>query len=275
MRTIILTLDEAVKTQLDGAELLDSKDLIIFAYPEGGDLISLAVHNKLAELKCKTEFVKAPSLPGVKDDKTILLLFFACLIGGNENPFVIDSSNELSLLDFIKPVRRESIASVINSSACLTEEEKPKRTRKKKQANTEAVSEAVSEAVEEAEDSVVESPSKEEVLAENTQASDAEEPKAEEVKKPRKNRKQNSAAAIATIDDLKAYLKGLSSDDFDPSTMTMGIYESVRNSITKGTHIDSELKNTIIIDKKIEAINNAVGKNWQAIIDGVKVIAKL
>lgn len=112
-------------------------------------------------------------------------------------------------------------------------------------------------------------PDKEKITTESIMESKTE---ADKPKTRRTRNKQASSSAISSIEDLKVYLKTLSTDEFDPSTMTMGIFESVRNSIKNESDLEAEMEKTIIISKKIEMINNAVKENWPCIISGVQNI---
>lgn len=267
MKTIILTLEEAVKTELKGAELLKPEDKIIFVYQKGTDSISIAVHNILSALQCQIEFAEVPVIavitPSNKNEST-MLAYIAYLIGANENSIYVDSNNsfvELTYLDFHRTVNIRSAINITdikdrNSILSGEKKEKPRKKRKEKVAVSEASSKEVV-------------PDKEKITTESIMESKTE---ADKPKTRRTRNKQASSSAISSIEDLKVYLKTLSTDEFDPSTMTMGIFESVRNSIKNESDLEAEMEKTIIISKKIEMINNAVKENWPCIISGVQNI---
>lgn len=269
MKTIILTLDEAVKTELKGAELLKPEDKIVFVYQKGKDSISIAVHNMLASLQCKTEFAEVPAIASKTESENTTLAYISYLIGANKDSIFVDSDNTFAELTYLGFSRATNIRSAINIKDCNSHglEEKvkkqPGRKRKEKTTTTENETETSKEVI----------PDKEEVVAEVVQATEKKENT--EVKKPKTRKtttKQVPASTISSIEDLKSYLKSLATDDFDPSTMTMGIFESVKNSIANKSELEEEMKKTIIISKKIEMINAVVKGNWTYIVDGVRNI---
>lgn len=264
MKTIILTLEEAVETELKGAELLKPEDKIIFVYQKGTDSISIAVHNMLSALQCQIEFAEVPVVDSSNKNESTMLAYIAYLIGANENSVYVDSNNsfvELTYLDFHRTVNIRSAINITdnkdrNSILSGEKKKKPRKNRKEKV----AVSETSSKEVD---------PDKEKITAESIMENKTE---ADKPKTRRTRNKQVPSSAISSIEDLKSYLKTLSTDEFDPSTMTMGIFESVRNSIKNESDLEAEMEKTIIINKKIEMINNAVKENWPCIISGVQNI---
>lgn len=269
MKTIILTLEEAVKTQLEGADLLDSKDKIIFVYPEGKDSISIAVHNMLSSLRCQTDFVKVPVLDSEKENEKLMLACIAYLVGSNENAFVIDDNNKFVSLSYLNIDRSINIRSIdLNDNSSLSGQEDKKRSVRRRSTKKDKESSAENIVTElPAEEIAEKSPDKNETIAE------------ENIKKPRTRRsKKNSGITISNVkslDDFKSLLKTFATEEFDPSTMAMGIFESVKKSICNKTSIDQELKDTIIIDKKIDMINEAVGDYWSDITTCVKNVLNL
>lgn len=263
MKTIILTLEEAVETELKGAELLKPEDKIIFVYQKGTDSISIAVHNMLSALQCQIEFAEVPVVDSSNKNESTMLAYIAYLIGANENSIYVDSNNsfvELTYLDFHRTTNIRSAINITdikdrNSILSGEKKKKPRKTQKEKVAVSEASSKEVV-------------PDKEKTTAESIM----DKTEADKPKTRRTRNKQVSSSAISSIEDLKAYLKTLSTDEFDPSTMTMGIFESVRNSIKNESDLEEEMEKTIIINKKIEMINNAVKENWPCIISGVQNI---
>lgn len=267
MKTIILTLDEAVKTELKGAELLKPEDKIVFVYQKGKDSISIAVHNMLASLQCKTEFTEVPAIASKTESENTTLAYISYLIGANKDSIFVDSDNTFVELTYLGLSRATNIQSAINIKDCnshkLEEKIKKQPGRKKKEKTTTTETETSKEVI----------PDKEEVVAEVVPVTEKKEKS--EVKKPRTRKtttKQVPASTISSIEDLKSYLKSLATDDFDPSTMTMGIFESVKNSIANKSELEEEMKKTIIISKKIEMINATVKENWTYIVDGVRNI---
>lgn len=269
MKTIILTLDEAVRTELKGAELLKPEDKIVFVYQKGKDSISIAIHNMLASLQCKTEFAEVPAIASKTESENTTLAYISYLIGANKDSIFVDSDNTFAELTYLGFSRATNIRSAINIKDCDSHglEEKvrkqPGRKRKEKTHTTETETETSKEVI----------PDKGEVVAEVVPVTEKKENA--EVKKLRTRKtttKQVPASTISSIEDLKSYLKSLATDDFDPSTMTMGIFESVKNSIANKSELEEEMKKTIIISKKIEMINATVKENWTYIVDGVRNI---
>ena len=260
MITIILTLEEAVKTGLEGAELLNSKDKIIFVYPEGKDSISIAVHNMLSSLKCQTDFVKVPVVDSEKENEKLMLACIAYLVGANENAFVIDDNNKFVSLSYLNIDRSINIRSInLDDDSSLSgqdDKKKPVKRRSTKKDKESPVENIVTELS--VEEDTEKSPDKNESVDETIVK--------EEVKKSRqrKTKKKSgiSVTKVKSLDDFKAMLKIFATDEFDPSTMAMGIFESVKKSIWNKTSIDKELKDTIIIDKKIDLINASLGEYW-------------
>lgn len=268
MKTIILTLEEAVKTGLDGAELLNSKDKIIFVYPEGKDAISIAVHNMLSSLRCQTDFVKVPVLDSEKENEKLMLACIAYLAGANENTFVIDDNNKFVSLSYLNIDRSINIRSInLDDDSFLSGQDDKKKpvkrrsTKKDKESPTENIVTELS-----VEDNAEKSPDKNKSVDESIVKVEVKR------SRPRKTKKKSgiSVAEVKSLDDFKAMLKTFATDEFDPSTMAMGIFESVKKSIWNKTSIDKELKDTIIIDKKIDMINEAIGDYWADITTCVK-----
>ncbi len=260
MKTIILTLEEAVETELKGAELLKPEDKIIFVYQKGTDSISITVHNMLSALQCQIEFAEVPVVDSSNKNESTMLAYIAYLIGANENSIYVDSNNsfvELTYLDFHRTTNIRSAINItdIKDRNSILSGEKKKKPRKNRKEEVAASSKEVV-------------PDKEKTTAESIM----DKTEADKPKTRRTRNKQAPSSAISSIEDLKAYLKTLSTDEFDPSTMTMGIFESVRNSIKNESYLEEEMEKTIIINKKIEMINNAVKENWPCIISGVQNI---
>lgn len=247
MRTVIMTLEDAVKTGLKNIELLDKQDKVIFVYPKGKDSISIQVHTALAQLKCKVEFYEIPDENAVKQD---ILMYFSYLAGCNSNSVVVDTTADLSKLTYLNIPRYQDFKSIITKKV-TTRQSQEKTTRGRKAL-----------VKEENENQPVEK-----------QKEDIQQVKPKSVK--RSKPKTGSATKNNTgMDELKEFLQANATADFNPASLTMGIYEAISQTVLEGTPIKEALKNIIIIDAKIDSLNHALQGKWNKIQDIVEKILK-
>lgn len=247
MRTVILTLEDAVKTGLKNIELLDKQDKVIFVYPKGKDSISIQVHTALAQLKCKVEFFEIPDENAVKQD---MLMYFAYLAGSNSNSVVVDTTADLSKLTYLNIPRYQDFKSIIVKKVASRQPQK-KTTRERK-----------ASVKEENENPPV-----------KKQKEDIQQTKPKSVK--RTNPKTGSTPKNNTgMDELKEFLQVNATAEFNPASLTMGIYEAISQTVLEGTPIKEALKNVIIIDAKIDSLNHALQGKWNKIQDIVEKILK-
>lgn len=261
MRTVILTLKDAVETGLKDIDLLDKQDKVIFVYPKGKDSISIQVHTALAQLKCKVEFFEIQDENATKQD---IPVYFAFLAGSNPNSVVIDTGSDLTKLSFLGIPRYQDFKSVVSKKAVNTHfknAQPKKRTRKQ--------SEEIDKTPIKAD--VMNPP--EEVEKENQKKTPEPVPEAKPARKPRA-KVSSSPSGTATMDDLKAFLQSNATEKFNPATMTMSIYEAITQNVLKGTPINQALKETIIIEAKVETVNNALQGKWGKVTDIVTGILK-
>lgn len=255
MRTVLLTLKDAVETGLKDIELLDKQDKVIFLYPKGKDNISIQVHTALSQLKCKVEFYEIPD-ENVSDQD--MAIYFAYLAGSNQNSMIVDTDATLTKLSNLNIPRYPDFKSLFGKKDSI--QSKEIRARKTKNvADAESVKE-----------SATKMPAKRKTNS-TVQAEQLALPfeEAKRVKKPRA--KQD---ATADMDSLKIYLQANANEKINPATLTMGIYEAVSNSILNKTLISEELKKVIIIDSKIDALNEALQGKWGKVTDMVSDILK-
>ena len=94
--------------------------------------------------------------------------------------------------------------------------------------------------------------------------------------KPVKKTKPKAAASTGstTMDDLKTYLEQNATETFNPASMTMSIFEAISSNVLKGTPINQALKDTIIVEYKVEAVNHALQGKWGKVTDIVRGILK-
>lgn len=121
MRTIILSLQDAVETGLKDIDLLEKQDKVIFVYLKGKDTISIPVHNALSQLKCKTEFYEIPDENAKKED---MLIYFAYLAGSNPGAAIIDTGAMFTKLTYLGIRRFADFKSLANGKSVR----KPKET---------------------------------------------------------------------------------------------------------------------------------------------------
>lgn len=255
MRTVLLTLKDAVETGLKDIELLDKQDKVIFLYPKGKDNISIQVHTALSQLKCKVEFYEIPD-ENVSDQD--MAIYFAYLTGSNPNTVIVDTGAVLVKLSYLNIPRYPDFRSLFGKKDSV----QPKENRTRKTKNT-AATELVKE-------SVTKMPAKRKASS-TVQAEQLSLPieESKRVKKP--SAKQD---ATADMDSLKTFLQANANERINPATLTMGIYEAVSNSIINKTLISEELKKVIIIDCKIDALNDALQGKWGKVTDMVSDILK-
>lgn len=247
MRTVILSLEDAVKTELKNIELLDKQDKVIFVYPKGKDSISIQVHTALTQLKCKVEFFEIPDENAVKQD---MLMYFAYLAGSNSNSVVVDTTADLSKLTYLNIPRYQDFKSIIMKKVA-TRQPQEKTTRGRK-----------ASVKEENENPPV-----------KKQKEDIQQTKPKSVK--RTNPKTGSTPKNNTgMDELKEFLQVNATAEFNPASLTMGIYEAISQTVLEGTPIKEALKNVIIIDAKIDSLNHALQGKWNKIQDIVEKILK-
>lgn len=265
MRTVILTLKDAVETGLKDIDLLDKQDKVIFVYPKGKDSISIQVHTALAQLKCKVEFYEIPDENATKQD---IPIYFAYLAGSSQNPAVIDTGSDLAKLAFLNIPRYPDFKSILSKkSVSGTSQVKTQRSKKPK-AETPLKEEPAPK------------PAKENFM--NIPEEKTPEKKAAPVKTvtpeptPVKKAKPKAATPTGgnTMDDLKAYLEQNATETFNPASMTMSIFEAISNNVLKGTPINQALKESIIIESKVESVNHALQGKWGRVTDIVRGILK-
>lgn len=261
MRTVILSLKDAVETGLRDIDLLDKQDKVIFVYLKGKDSISIQVHTALAQLKCKIEFYEIPDENATKQD---MPMYFAFLAGSNPNPCVVDTGAEMAKLTYLNIPRHPDFKSILSKKASTgpTKGNIP-RSRKPRTKDT-ADKKPSMEKYEEKEYAPT--------VKEESQKIETPKPQNSSAKPIGKHK--SSSTGTASMDDLKAYLKEQATDSFNPATLTMGIYEAVSKTVLKGTLISEELENIIIIDSKITALNNALQGKWGKVTDIVTGILK-
>lgn len=254
MRTVILTLEDAVKTGLKNIELLDKQDKVIFVYPKGKDSISIQVHTALAQLKCKVEFYEIPDENAVKQD---ILMYFSYLAGCNSNSVVVDTTADLSKLTYLNIPRYQDFKSIITKK--VTTRQSQDKTSRGIKANVEVRVKSVKE--------------EDKSLPVERQKEDIQQTKPKSAK--REKSKTGPAPKNNTgMDELKAFLQANATEKFNPASLTMGIYEAISQTVMEGTPIKEALKNVIIIDTKIDSLNHALQGKWNKVQDIVEKILK-
>lgn len=239
MRTIILSLKDAVTNGLKDIDLLDRQDKVIFIYLKGQDSISIAVHNSLMQLKCQTEFYEVPDEAATDAD---LLMYAGYLAGCNREATVIDYGSIFAKLAYLNIPRYPDFKSVISGKSIKkSAAAEPVRTRKPRT-----------------------------VTRKDAESSETGLPeKTEEKKKPKVSK---TPATGKSIDDLKIFLSNCATTDCDPSKITMSIYESVKKNITEHMPLEDALKETIIIESKIQKLHAALDGKWAQITKLVEEI---
>lgn len=225
MRTIILSLQDAVENGLKDIELLDKQDKVIFIYLKGKDSISISVHNALTQLKCQTEFYEVPDETATEAD---LLMYAGYLAGCNRGAVVIDHGAVFARLAYLNIPRYQDFKSVISGKSIkksITAE--PVRTRKPRT---------------------------------TVKKEDAASPV--EVKEKKKHKTSAEPVTGKNIDDLKVFLSNCATTDCDPSKTTMSIYEAVKKNITEKMPLEEALKETIIIESKIQKLHTVLDGKW-------------
>lgn len=268
MRTIILSLQDAVETGLKDIDLLEKQDKVIFVYLKGKDTISIPVHNALSQLKCKIEFYEIPDENAKKEDMPI---YFAYLAGSNPGAAIIDTGATFTKLTYLGISRFADFKSLANGKSVR----KPKETvtgeqpvRKRKPRITESPAFNVIDApVEKKKPRITESPAFNAINP----------PEAEEKPKTGKKsvqKEKTDHSAVTDINDLKAYLKNCATESFDPSVSAMSIYEAVKKTITDGIPLNQALEETLFIEGKIKLVNDSLQGKWQQVTDMVREILR-
>lgn len=232
MRTIILSLQDAVENGLKDIELLDKQDKVIFIYLKGKDSISISVHNALTQLKCQTEFYEVPDETATEED---LLMYAGYLVGCNRGAVVIDHGAVFVKLAYLNIPRYQDFKAVISGKSIkksITAE--PVRTRKPR---TTVKKEDAGSPVE-----------------------------------TKKRKISAEPAAGKSIEDLKTFLSNCATTDCDPSKTTMSIYEAVKKHITEKMPLEEALKETIIIESKIQKLHTVLDGKWAQITKLVEEI---
>lgn len=248
MRTVILSLQDAVETGLKDIDLLEKQDKVIFVYLKGKDTISIPVHNALSQLKCKTEFYEIPDENAKKED---MLIYFAYLAGSNPGAAIIDTGAAFAKLTYLGISRFADFKSLANGKSVrktkeLVAGEQPVRKRKPR---------------------ITESPAFNAINPPEPE----EKPKTE---KKSVQKEKSDHSAVTDINDLKAYLKNCATESFDPSVSAMSIYEAVKKTITDGIPLNQALEETLFIEGKIKLVNDSLQGKWQQVTDMVKEILR-
>lgn len=223
MRTIIITLTDAVKTKLEHADKLEKTDKIIFMYQNENDSISIPVHNMLNQLICATEFVEY--------EKNVLV-HMAFLAGehiAKGSVVIIDCSNsyeELSILD--KVTVTDNFKFAINGKLPTM---KKNTTRKPREKNPEIVKTNKTQKTE----------SKEKI----------------EVKKTRTKAASEKSENSDRFAEFKKFLSTCKTDKFDPCNHTMSLYMGIRDAIKSNIPVTQGIEKALIANNLIELSKEA------------------
>lgn len=255
MRTVILSLQDAVETGLKDIDLLEKQDKVIFVYLKGKDNITIGVHNALAQLKCKTEFYEIPDEAATKTD---MPMYFAYLVGSNPGAVIIDTGETFAKLTYLNIERYQNFKSLVGGKGIRKTKESVGADQPARKRRTRATVAATTVSKEESKEFPINPPEDGSVTVESKTA--------EKV-----IRRQRERTEGKDINDLKQFLHSCATSEYDPSQNTMSIFEAVKKSIA-GVPIKNALKETVIIDTKIQKIDNALIGRWSKIEEIVREI---
>lgn len=261
MKTVILSLQDAVETGLKDIDLLEKQDKVIFVYLKGKDTISITVHNALAKLKCKTEFYEIPDENATKSD---MVIYFAFLAGSNPGAAVIDTGDAFAKLAFMNITRYPDFKSVVSGKVIKKVKEQPAGEAPARKRKPRIL-------LDKAPDPVDPPTVDKETVKEVSEP--AVEEKQEKPKKTTKKVKTEGTGAKG-IEDLKEFLSGCATNDFDPAASTMSIFEAVKKTITENKPLNQALQETLFMDSKVKQVNDALQGKWSKVTSLVKEILK-
>lgn len=272
MKVVISSLNEVIKTGLEGAELLEKADLLILFYGKGNDRLSVSLHQKLAGVKATVDFRELEDMK-----KYDMLAAYLC--GTYEakatKVIVISSETSLEMLNSPKIVVSSDL------KAALTGKKPRVKTTKAKEAV--AAGKAVaSGAVKKASGAVtaakenVKATAKKAVEKKSTAKAAAakkapKEPEfiqqellipEEESMPEKKMAKTKASAARKSLDteDFKALMGKFKTDVFDAEKYAMSVLSAVKDSIKNGT----ETEKSVVAAMDVYGL----GKNAKAALKG-------
>lgn len=236
MKTYLLSLQDAVATEMKGAELLEKTDKVVLIYSKGKDTLSISVHEMLTSIKCKVEFSEV-SLPNAKSEA--IMAHFAYLsglaIGQSSQVALIDTTQSLSSLDYLGLHIYPDIATAVKGQ---------KKTRKTTNTIT-IVNNRIT----------VRKPRKDKALDLTTLTSTTEsvdQQKKDAVSVSTDISKQNvkkGESRKKDIKDLKQFLATFETKEYAPQNHCMAIYEGVKNSIKTGLPVEQCIADALIVDE--------------------------
>lgn len=201
MKIVLISLEDVVKTEINGSEKLDKTDKIIILYRKNKDNLSVPVFSRLSTVKCNVEFVEIFETANTHDFETKI----AYLTGLNINKgtvYVIDTSKNYTSLGTYC-----DIPLYANIDSALTGKRNVVNSLAAKPVTT------VKKADEKKERQVVE-------------------------KKPRE-RKTTKDTLFEKRDEqmgrFKKFLKSCKTADFDPSDYEMSLFMSIKQAIVSKT----------------------------------------
>lgn len=259
MRTIIMTLKDAIDTELRYADKLDKTDKIIFIYPEGKDLISLKVHAALLTLKCKTEFFAYTEQVAVQ---------MAFLVGINQK-----NLNEIYIVDTTQKFKdMENFgAKIITDLADAIKGIKSVPTKPKAESSNQVKSKADS-----AEKSVTSSKrrgrpaaaSVKDVVTEKDDIKEAKTDTAVKKKTEKKTSNKNESPIMNKMEEFKAFLDTLKTDEYNPADNAFGIHNGIKNAIKQNISVKEGISNALI-DKDL------ISKSEKALVGSYSKLEKM
>ena len=248
--TYIITLKDAIRTELKNADLVDKNDIIIFLYPQGNDSISLKVHQQLKVIKAKTEFKEVSS--SIKNSIVIDCAYLAGVYTGQGNSVsLISEGSEFTVLEDMIPIYPDfnsAIKGVVRKKTPTKKASADKPVPKTAKAKT--VISAPKSVVEKVQPVIVKTP-------------------APRGRKPK--------AVIAedkrySPDDLRDLLSQYESNTFCPQNHTMNILEAGKASITKDLPFEQCIKDAMMIDSLAEGAIKCLKPHYSDVLKLVKKI---
>ena len=250
-KTFLITLKGAIKTELKDADLAEKADKIVFLYPKNEATISLQVHNQLAVIKAKTEFVEVCS-----EKIADMLVQFAYLTGlytgqGSDVSIISESPSITALQNGnfkIYPDFKSAIKGI--QSTAVRKPRTPRAPKEEQPVETKATKEVIEEFP------VKNVP----MMSTKKTTTPKGRPKKVEVEKP-------------TVDDLKSLLGNYKTDMFNPQNHCMSIFEATKKSIKENSPMDECIAEAMMIDSLAESANKCLKSHYKEIITLVKKMA--
>lgn len=248
-RTIIMTLQDAVETQLKDIEKLGKQDNVIFLYLKGKDNISIAVHNALSYLNCHTEFFEIPDETANKSD---MLIYLAYLAGSNKGTgaqpgaAIIDTQNACGKLAFLNIPMYSSFSDFLNGKQ--KSEKKTEQVQRERKPRSTKTPKSIGKSNPAIEQETEEKPKQAESPAKTTKGTTTA--------------KAKPATQKVTMETFKDFLKTLATDEYDPSADASSIYYSLEASILQNVGIQAALKGTLILEDRVNVVNKALNGEW-------------